>query len=454
MKQLDITAIDQIGVALPDWVTTYLLKPWTLYQLGIILGCYLASLVAASWLEPILEEQARRLRGNPRLLRAVVVALRRTKWFILVFLLWVAKWIVAANTWQSRSYIISLAIVLAFVWLALAILTRVIRNKTIARTVAFCAFAYFAVSVLGIREEVSAFLESIAVPLGTFRISLLSVISAVIVTVILLWLATSAGRIAENRINRLEDLSPSVQVLLGKLVRILLTILAIALAVSSTGIDLTAFTVLSGAIGVGLGFGLQKVVSNLISGIIILGDSSIKPGDTIQLGETFGWIKDLRARYVSVITRDGREYLIPNEDFITQQVVNWSYSDNYVRLDVDFGVSYESDPHEVIAIAIATAKSIKRVVRTKQPVCWMTAFGASSLDFKLRFWIEDPQQGLTNIRGQILIALWDAFKANNISIPFPHREIIMKTPVDIRSSPPADKPQKPPRNAVRKQKAD
>ena len=184
--------------------------------------------------------------------------------------------------------------------------------------------------------------------------------------------------------------------------------------------------------GVGIGFGLQKVVSNFISGIIILLDQSIKPGDTITLGETFGWIRELRARFVSVVTRDGREFLIPNEDFITTQVVNWSFTDKYVRLDVEFGVSYDSDPHEVIRLAIEAASGVDRVVTvSKQPVCWMTEFGDSSLNFKLRFWIDDPQSGLTNIRGMVLIALWDKFKENGIEIPYPHRELIMKSPLKI-----------------------
>ena len=186
---------------------------------------------------------------------------------------------------------------------------------------------------------------------------------------------------------------------------------------------------LSGAIGVGIGFGLQKVVSNFVSGIIILLDESIKPGDTISLGDTFGWIRELRARFVSVITRDGREFLIPNEDFITTQVVNWSFTDDLVRLDVPFGVSYDSDPHEVSRLAIDAAANVERVVTIgKSPVCWLKNFGDSSLDFVLRFWIKDPQNGLTNIRGKVMLALWDAFKENGIEIPFPHREVIMKQP--------------------------
>jgi small-conductance mechanosensitive channel len=238
--------------------------------------------------------------------------------------------------------------------------------------------------------------------------------------------ATTVGNVLDERVQRAEDLTPSIRVLIGKVAKFGLVLLAGVVALTSVGVDLTALTIFSGAVGVGLGFGLQKVVSNFVSGVIILTDKSIKPGDTISLGGTFGWIRELRARFVSVVTRDGREYLIPNEDLITQQVINWSFSDELVRLDVEFGVSYDSDPHKVSELAIAAAASVGRVDADRRPVCWLTAFGDSSLDFVLRFWIHDPQQGLTNVRGKVLLALWDTFKEHGIQIPYPHRELIMK----------------------------
>jgi small-conductance mechanosensitive channel len=170
---------------------------------------------------------------------------------------------------------------------------------------------------------------------------------------------------------------------------------------------------------------LQKVVSNLVSGVIILLDKSIKPGDVISLGATFGWIEALGARYVSVVTRDGKEYLIPNEDLITGQVVNWSHSNDFVRLDINFGTAYHDDPHLVRRIAIEAAQSVDRVLSKKPPVCHIIGFGDSSVDYVLRFWIEDPTGGLTNIRGNVYLALWDAFQAHSISIPFPQHEVRM-----------------------------
>ncbi|MEX0310145.1 MAG: mechanosensitive ion channel family protein, partial [Tateyamaria sp.] len=208
-----------------------------------------------------------------------------------------------------------------------------------------------------------------------------------------------------------------------KVVQIVFYAIAFYAGVRALGIDLTGLAVLSGAIGVGLGFGLQKVVSNLVSGVIILLDKSIKPGDVISLGDTFGWIQTLGARYASVVTRDGREYLIPNEDLITGQVVNWSHSNDFVRLDIFFGTAYDDDPHQVRKLAIEAAKGVERVLSSRPPVCHIVGFGDSSVDYILRFWITDPTGGLTNIRGNVYLALWDAFKQNDISIPFPQREV-------------------------------
>lgn len=433
---MDIIDIPGLGRMLADqwaWAQAYLAQPWTFYQIGMIAACFLAGRLIGNRIEPRLEAWARSIKGAPGLLRVIVAVMRRTNWIIFLLLLALVRAVALETTWPSRTYLLSLALALGFAWLAISVSSRIIHNRTIARLIALTVFGYAALSILDLHQEAAAFLEQIALQVGDLRISALFVLRTIVVTAAFLWLANLLGNFFDSRIQSIEDLSPSFRVLAGKVAKIGLIGIAILIALTSTGIDLTALTVFSGAVGVGLGFGLQKVVSNFISGVIILMDRSIKPGDTIALGDTFGWIRELRARFVSVITRDGREYLIPNEDFITQQVVNWSFSDKLVRLDVDFGVSYDSDPHQVTRLAIDAATSVDRVLSTRPPVCWMTAFGASSLDFTLRFWITDPQAGLTNVRGQVLIALWDTFKENGVKIPFPHREILMRTPVEVVS---------------------
>ena len=408
----------------------YFSRPVILIQLGMIGLLFLPALFLSWRVEPKLEERARGIKGMPGLLRLVVVFLRRLEWLFFVLLLAIAYVATTALAWPDSNFLVYSAMLLAAAWLVISVVSHVIRNHAMGRLFALVAWVYVAATILGITDEIAALLDGAGFTVGTFRISVLRVLQAVIFLGVLLWLSLAAGNFLDRRIQQIEELTPSLRVLIGKILRITLIVVAAMVAMSGLGIDLTAFTVLSGAVGVGIGFGLQKVVSNFISGIIILMDQSIKPGDTISLGETFGWIRELRARFVSVVTRDGREFLIPNEDFITREVINWSFSDKFVRLDVPFGVSYDSNPHEVIRIAIDAASSVERVDGArKPPVCWLTAFGDSSLDFLLRFWISDPQQGLTNIRGKVLLALWDAFEEHGIEIPYPHREVIMKTPV-------------------------
>ena len=219
--------------------------------------------------------------------------------------------------------------------------------------------------------------------------------------------------------------------LLGKLIRIALVTFAVLIALSSVGIDFSALALFSGAVGVGIGFGLQKIVSNLVSGIILLADKSIKPGDVISVGDNFGWVDTMGARYTSVVSRDGREYLIPNEDFVTQRVTNWSYSNDRVRLEVPFGVSYASDPHRVHDCALAAVAKLPRVLEQPAPVCHLVKFGDSSLDFSLRFWIRDPIHGVSNVRSAVLFALWDAFKREGIEIPYPVRDLNVSKPMRV-----------------------
>jgi small-conductance mechanosensitive channel len=393
-----------------------------------MIGALFPPSLLLSWqVEPKLEEWARRIKGMPGLLRLVVVFLRRLEWLFFVILLAAAYVVTTAFEWPESNYLIYSSMLLAAAWLAISVVSHVIRSRVIGRMFGLMAWVYVATAIFGITDEIAALMDGAGFTIGTFRFSVLRILQAVLFLGVLLWLSTTAGNFLDRRIQQIDELTPSLRVLIGKILRISLIIVAAMVAMSGLGIDLTAFTVLSGAVGVGIGFGLQKVVSNFISGIIILMDESIKPGDTISLGETFGWIRELRARFVSVVTRDGREFLIPNEDFITREVINWSFSDKFVRIDVPFGVSYDADPHEVIRIAIEAGSSVDRVDgTTRPPVCWLTAFGDSSLDFLLRFWISDPQKGLTNIRGKVLMALWDAFKEHDIGIPYPHREIIMK----------------------------
>ncbi|CAH2406435.1 mechanosensitive ion channel family protein [Mesorhizobium ventifaucium] len=418
-------AIDESLAWASRWFD-YAVMPWFFYQAAIIVTLFLVAKLAAQRIEPLVETRARQIKGHPGLLRVVVALLRRTDWILFTVFLLAALILLRAVTWPSRSHFIYIALSLSLAWLFASVLSRIVRNRFVARALAWLTWIYAAIVILGIDDDAATFLDGLAIPLGAVRLSLLMMLKAALLLIATVWLAVVVGKYIDERVRISEELTPSIRVLVGKVAKVGLVLVAGAIALSSVGLDLTALTIFSGAVGVGLAFGLQKVVSNFVSGIIILLDKSIKPGDTISLEGTFGWVRELRARFVSVVTRDGREYLIPNEDFITQRVINWSFSDNLVRLDVNFGVSYDADPHKVSELAIKAAMSVGRVEADRRPVCWLTDFGESSLNFVLRFWIHDPQQGLTNVRGRVLLALWDTFRENGIDIPYPHREIIMK----------------------------
>jgi small-conductance mechanosensitive channel len=305
----------------------------------------------------------------------------------------------------------------------IALVAGLIRNQFVYRLVAASAWTIAALSILGLLQPTMTTLDSFAIVIGGLRVTPLLVIKTSVLLMLTLWAANTASDFLDRRVQSSADLTPSIQVLIGKLIRLLLITFAILIALSTVGIDFSALALFSGAVGVGLGFGLQKIVSNLVSGIILLADKSIKPGDVISVGDSFGWVGSMGACYTSIVTREGREFLIPNEDFVTQRVINWSYSNDEVRLDGAFGVSYASDPHKICQIAMEATKTAARVLISPAPVCHLKAFGDSSLDFTLRFWIRDPVDGVTNVRGQVLLALWDAFKREGIEIPYPVRDV-------------------------------
>ena len=402
-----------------------LLRPWNAYQVAIALGLFVVAWLAARLLAPRLHNWMRGRQGWPKWRYRILIAIHRRLWLIFyVGLLWLTVWAMQQLTWPSRSYLLGIFADLGLALLIIAAVSRQISNGFLRQVVRYAGWAWVTLSITGFTDEVKTLLDSVGLQLGESWLSLWMIVQAIFVLGVLFFLAGFLSRTSASGVRRNKDITPSMQVLAIKFLQVSLYGAAFFIGLKLIGLDLTGLAVLSGAIGVGLGFGLQKVVSNLVSGIIILLDKSIKPGDVISLGNTFGWIDSLGARYVSVVTRDGKEFLIPNEDLITGQVVNWSHSSPFVRLDVLFGTSYGDNPHDVRRVAIAAALSVDRVLeRPKPPVCHIVNFGDSSIDYKLRFWIDDPTGGLTNIRGNVYLALWDAFQEHGISIPFPQREV-------------------------------
>ena len=397
-------------------------SPWFYLQLGLILASAGIAYAAGAAIRARIDLNALAM-GWPaalRLFMRVLVGSASTAVFAVLMTL--ARVIMLTSTWPSRSYLLAVAANLAFAWLIIRLITSVIRNEFIVRLVSLSAWLVAALNILGQLDPTIEALDSVSVVLGGLRLTPLLLIKLGVLLAVALWLTNIASNFAESRITRSGDLTPSIQVLLVKMIRLALMIFAVAVVMSAVGINLSALAIFSGAAGVGIGFGLQKIVANFISGIILLADKSVKPGDLVTIGDSSGRISAMKTRYISVAAGDGREFLIPNEDLVTQKVVNWTYTDKNTLVKVSFGTNYDADPRLVCKLAIEIAAAAPRAIRSKPPNCILTEFAEVGMKFSLTFWIADPD-GMDNVKSDVMLSLWEAFKREGIRVPYPVREI-------------------------------
>ena len=411
-----------------DWVTTQVWTIPTLIQLLVVAAAYLTALCFAGVVRRGLTRagESRVLRGAARSAMAPLAPLAELSLYLIWLVIQWLLFVVALKAgWSSE--VIRIAASLLTAWVVIRLVSNILRDEVWSRFVAVIAWTIAALSILGLRDDAIAVLDGMAFNLGDLRLSALAVIKGVLSLAVLLWLALVAGRLLERRISASPNLTPSVQVLITKLLKATLVGIAIFAAIGAVGIDLSAFAFFGGALGVGIGFGLQKVISNLISGVILLLDKSIKPGDVIGVAGTYGWIRSLGARYALVVTRDGIEHLIPNEELITTRVENWSHSDQRVRLKIPIGVSYDSDPRRAMELCVEAAEAVDRVIDEPAPRCLVTGFGDNSVDLQIRLWIADANNGVSNVKSEIMLNVWDRFRENGIEIPFPQRDLHIRS---------------------------
>ena len=323
--------------------------------------------------------------------------------------------------------ILQTATTLATVWVIIRLTSSTIESDLLARLVAVTLWILAALNIFDWLTPAIDLADRAAFTVGTISLSVLFVIKSIMAFAVLFWLVRLGVSFLEHLFTRVGGLTPSQRVLFTKLSTTALYGVAAIIGLNIVGLNLTSLAVFSGALGLGIGFGLQKVVSNLISGIILLMDKSIKPGDVIAVGDTYGWVNSLGARCISVLTRDGKEHLLPNENLITQTVENWSYSDRKVRLHIPIGVAYGSDVNLVRELLLKAVEGHPRILKDPVPKALIMGFGDSSIDFEIRCWIFDPQEGEANLRSDIYYRLWDLFKENGIEIPFPQRDIHIKS---------------------------
>jgi small-conductance mechanosensitive channel len=397
-------------------------SPWFYFQLGLVMaGAGIAFAVSAAIRSRI--DLAALGSGWPMPLRLFLrVMVTSTATAVFAVLMMIARLVMTAATWPSRSYLLAIAAKLAFAWLVIRLFTSVIRNTFVVRLVAIAAFLVAALSITGELQPALDALDSVSVVLGGLRLTPLLVIKLGVLLILALWLTNLFSNLAESWITRSADLTPSLQVLLVKMIRVGLIILAVAIALSAVGINLSALAIFSGAAGVGIGFGLQKIVANFISGIILLVDKSVKPGDLVTIGDSQGRISAMKTRYISVAAGDGREFLIPNEDLVTQKVTNWTYTDKNTLVKVLFATNYDADPKLVCKLAADVASAAPRAIKSRPPGCLLTEFADHGMKFSLTFWIADPD-GMDKVRSDVMLELWDAFRREGIRVPYPVREI-------------------------------
>lgn len=429
---LDIASLHDAGSHLREWLETNALNKDTALQLFVAFVAFAVALIVAPivrrgiiWIGSWHSGDAF-LAKTSAALTALALPLA---WLILQ---WVSSQIAKQLAWPHHLLTITVSLLTA--WIVIRLASSLIRDPVMARLISTSAWVVAALNIVGFLDPTIAVLDGLALQSGGLRVSALAVIKGVVALGVLVWAAMLVARVTEKRISSLTNLTPSVQVLLAKLVKIVLVTVAVLVAVSSVGIDLTAFAVFGGALGVGVGLGLQKSVANLVSGVLILMDKSVKPGDVIEVGNTFGQVNSLGGRYTSVVTLAGIEHLIPNEELISQRVANWSFSSNEIRLSVPVGISYGSDVDKAIELCVEAAEETDRILSTPKPKSLVTGFGDSSVDLEVGFWINDPMKGTLNVRSELFLRIWRKFREHQIEIPFPQRDLHLKSTVPLQAA--------------------
>jgi small-conductance mechanosensitive channel len=406
-----------------DWGQQHLTSKTALLQALLVLGLCLLAWLFCRMLK-LGEREAPPMVGwrADALVAPMLLELRRCSWAGVTGLLLLITDATARHL-HAPHQVLTIAVALALAWVLAHVAGALIRSRFLGRIVAFVIWLMAVLHGLGLSDSALEFLDDLGFSVGKSHVSLLLIFKGLALFVVLIQTARLVAGILDDKLHKADGLSPSAQVLFTKGARFGLYALAITITLGSVGVDLTSLTVFSGAVGVGVGFGLQKIFSNLVSGVILLLDKSLKPGDVIEMGGVQGRIAQINARYAAVETLDGKAYLIPNESLIGNEVINLSYSNSRLLIRAEVGVAYDADPREAMRLMEQAALSVPRVLTDPAPSAMLVSFGDSCINLAVGFWIEDPHMGIANVRGAVLLAIWDAFHAGGVAIPFPQREV-------------------------------
>jgi small-conductance mechanosensitive channel len=348
-------------------------------------------------------------------------------WLVLLWLV-----VEVASNSGIASAVMGAGVSLLTAWIVIRLVTMVVRHQLWSRVIFFSVYSLAALDILGVLGRVQEALAGIGFSYGEVRITALNLVHGLVFLVVLLWLMALARSFLERRILSASNLTPSLQALVIQVLKLAFPVLAFLLVLPVLGVSLTALTVFGGVFVIGVGLGLQKLVANLLSGLTLLGSGTIRPGDVVALTDVagekiYGRVNEITMRFVSIHTRDGIEHIVPNEQIINNTVEKWSHSNDKIRLKIPFGISYEAKPREAIALAVEAAAEIGRVLNDPKPVCLLKGFGDSSVDLELRIWISDPMNGLSNVKNECLLGIWDRLAEHGIGIPYPQRDLHIRT---------------------------
>ena len=414
MQQHLVELVDKISLLL-----VRLMSPASLLQFSLIAIALVVAILMdrrlLQWVADTLGEEGRAtvksitMRGSQRVILPLTM--------LLVVILF--KGILTATeseVWLFDIFV-PLLLSLAFIRISVFLLRRAYTPSPLVRAweniISTSIWLIVVLHLLGVLPDVAALLDDLAISIGDKRISILDVIKVSVSIVIFLVFASWLSRAIERRVMRSRHLGISMRLAISKTIKIILLSLAVLIALNSVGVDLTALTVFGGALGVGLGLGLQRIASNFVSGMILLYDRSIRPGDVITIGNRLGWVQELRARYIVVRDRDGVETLIPNENLITSEVTSWSHSDKAIRVKIKVQISYGDNPEEAMKI-MQEACIHPRVLSEPAIATRLMGFGDNGMDMEARVWINDPEAGVNAVRSDINMAVWKGFQEAGI----------------------------------------
>ena len=408
-----------IGDAIFQWLTVNVFVLGNAVQLAVVALAFGAALLAT---RRVLLPRIAALNVQPNIL--VVLEAVRPLVLPVIWLLLLSIAITTATAANWPQGVLAIWANLLTAWVAIRLVSQLVRNPVWSKVIAWTLWSIAALNILNLLTPAIAMLDSAAITIGTdWRISLYDVVKSTLALVALMWLAIYLTGVLETRVRTSRALSPSVQVLFVKAFKAVLVGFAVVIAITSLGIDLTALAVVGGALGLGAGFGLQRVISNMVSGVVLLLDQSIRPGDVISVSGTYGWVTALGGRYVSVVTRDGVEHLIPNELLISERVENWTHTSSQTRLKIAVPVHYDTDLPRAMELCQEAARETERVLEPPDPKCLLISFGDRALELELRIWIADAHNGVQNVKSDVLLKVWTKFQANGIKVPYPQRDV-------------------------------